>query len=44
MKCSGLVGAQPTTDEIRAVSDQIWQADDNRINGNDVQYNVNAAK
>jgi len=42
--CSGLVDAQPTTDEIRAVSDQIWQADDNRINGNDVQYNVNGAK
>jgi poly(U)-specific endoribonuclease len=36
--------AQPTTDEIRVISDQIWQADGNRINGNDVQYNINGAK
>jgi len=34
----GLAAAQITTEEIRVISDQIWQADGNRITGNDVQY------
>jgi poly(U)-specific endoribonuclease len=37
------VKAQPTTDEIRDISEQIWAGDVNRIVGNDVQYNVNSA-
>jgi poly(U)-specific endoribonuclease len=41
---SDLVGAQPTTDEIRAISDEIWKSDVNRIEGSDVIYNVNGAK
>jgi len=41
----GLAGAQaPTTEAIRVVSDQIWQADRNLITGNDVQYNTNGPK
>jgi len=42
--CLGVVAAQPTTDEIRAISESIWNADNNRINGNDVQYNVNGPR
>jgi len=37
------VNAQPSTDDIRAISEQIWAADTNRITGNDVQYNANTA-
>jgi len=40
---AGSVKAQPTTDEIRAISEEIWAGDLNRINGNDVQYNANSA-
>jgi len=36
--------AQPTNAEIQEISDRIWQADRNRITGNDVQYNINGAK
>jgi len=43
--CVGGVRGQTITDEeIRVISDQIWQADSNRITGSDVQYNVNGAK
>ena len=30
-----------TDEEIRTISAQIWDADSNRIDGADVQYNVN---
>jgi poly(U)-specific endoribonuclease len=41
----GLAVAQPpTTEDIRVVSDQIWQADRNRIDGDDVQYNPDGPK
>jgi len=42
--CIGAVWAQPTTEEIRRISDQIWNADVNRIDGDDVQYNVNDSR
>jgi len=35
---------QVPAEEIRVIADQIWQADSNRITGNDVQYNVNGQK
>jgi poly(U)-specific endoribonuclease len=35
----GFAAAQPTTEEIRVISSQIWDADTNRIEGSDVQYN-----
>jgi len=36
----GGVVAQPTTEQIRVISDQIWMSDTNRINGADVQYDA----
>jgi len=42
--CLGVASAQPATEDIRVISEQIWNADSNRINGNDVQYNVNGPK
>jgi len=41
--CIGLAAGQVTTEEIRVISDQIWQADMNRITGNDVQYSTGSA-
>lgn len=47
LACFSLVclvaGQAPTTDEIRAISEQIWANDLNRITGNDVQYSVGSA-
>jgi len=42
--CLGVVSAQPTTEDIRLISEQIWNADLNRINGDDVQYNENGPR
>jgi len=40
--CLGIVSAQPPTESIRAISEQIWANDINRINEtSDLQYNVN---
>jgi poly(U)-specific endoribonuclease len=38
-----LANAQ-TNEEIRVISEQIWNADSNRINGNDVQYSINGPR
>jgi len=42
--CLGVSSAQPTTDDIRKVSESIWEADNNRIDGDDVQYDINGPR
>jgi len=36
--------AQPTNAEIQEISDRIWQSDINRIDGTDIQYNINGPR